>query len=243
MLPASLARPVVAVAVAALSLIAAAQTVGSFSLRQVFQVGETYKGKFVAVLDLGMAKVKVSANTKSKVDEVKPDGGYVTTSQQTNVEVYQGDNLVQQTPEGAVGKTTFAADGRAIAFDEAALEGQPESFSFSVSRAASFIAPANPVKQNDEWEVAYAADAAKDVPASKAKFKFVAVEKVGDTDTAMVEGSFKETVDEDAVSSDGKFWVNLATGEVLKSTVVIRNLMTPMGVRAKTAEITAEVVK
>ncbi|MES1147138.1 MAG: hypothetical protein ABUL49_00120 [bacterium] len=240
----NLARPALGVLLlSALSIVALARADDTYALRSKVKVGDVVNSKYTANLDFGMAKVKVTAGTKATIAEVKGDGSFVVSGQQRGLKVYQDDKLVQEQEEGTVGKTTFAADGQALEFDAGALEGQPESLSVSMARLTSFIAPANPVKLNEEWVINYKADKDKDVLAGVAKFKIVAIEKLGDADVAVVESSFKELGDDDPLTSDGKHWINIATGEDMKSVLNIKNLPTPMGVKAKSGTIESEVVK
>ena len=131
----------------------------------------------------------------------------------------------------------------AVKFDEAALQGQPEALSVSAARATGFVSNLKPVKLGEEWTIDYKAEKDKDVLAGKATYKVTGKETVDGVECAVVEMTYKETGNEDEpLSTVGKHWIGLSSGESIKSVINVTNLPTPSGT-AKKAVMETEVVK
>lgn len=227
----------------AVSLATAAVFEGPYALKYKPVKGSSTTNKFTAELDLGMATVNLDGTSKSTVDEVKADGSWVTSSRQS-LKVSTGGKVVQSVEDQPGGKTTYSADGQAIAFDSAALGDQPESTQVSASRIGTFVAPKDPVKVGDEWTVEFAANKDKDIPAGVSKFKFVKEEKINGVDCAYIETSYKQKgEDADLLTATGKMWISLENGDTVKSVVLVNNLPVAGGYVAKTGTITSEIVK
>lgn len=238
----NLARPALGILLlSALSIVSAARVADTYALRENHKVGDVASSKYVATLELKGAKVKIQGGSKTTIDEVKPDGSFVVSSIQS-VEVYQDDKLLGKQADSP-GKVTFTSNGQATAFDAVSTEMTPEGVTFSITRLSAFISPAAPVKMNEEWTIKYKEEKEKTMLPAVAKYKVVALEKLGEVPVAVVEMSYKETGDDDApISSEGKHWVNIATGEVLKTVLTFKNFPTLQGI-AKTGTIESEVVK
>jgi hypothetical protein len=227
----------------AVSLATAAVIDGPYALKFKPVKGQSVKNKFTADLDLGVAQVNLDGITTSTIAEVKEDGTWISTSRQT-LKVSTGGKVVQSVEDQPGGKVTYAADGQAVSFDTEALGDQPESTQVNAARVGSFIAPKAPVNVGDEWSIDFAANKDKDIPAGTAKFKLVKVEKLNDVDCAYVEASYKQKGDDaDLLTSVGKMWINLATGDTVKSVVNVNNLPVVGGYSAKTGTITTEIIK
>jgi hypothetical protein len=95
---------------------------------------------------------------------------------------------------------------------------------FRIASLASFQAPDEAKNIGDEITYSIPADKDHGMPAAKADFKVLALEKVKDWDTVKLSYSVAETEGDPKASSSGTLWISAADGSLVKSESTVTNV-------------------
>ena len=189
-------------------------------------VGDT--ARFVnearVVLNSGGQKVTAEATVVEKrtVTAVGADGN-ITYTEQTESMSLNGTPLP---PQGrSVATTLTVRRNRSLA---ALAAGAETSDSVRTFHASGIVFPDTPVGVGDTWKRTVKADDPQGARAGSGEYKLLAFEKVGAIDTVKVSVRYKEAASK-GISATGMVWVELATGEDVKSELELKNLPAPQG--------------
>ncbi|MEA2554498.1 MAG: hypothetical protein QOJ65_2674 [Fimbriimonadaceae bacterium] len=183
----------------------------AITLKTSPKAGDTYKYKLNATMDMSGMSATVKGSIIDKVLEVSPSGEYLVESSQADT---RAELNGQEFPIPADSmKTKYTAAGDVL--DLQADQVTPEKW--RMAQMTKFIYPGNPIKVGDEWTSTVAADTKNGSVAGKATYKFEALEKVGDKDTAKIKVSYTETEGSTPASAEGYTWVDLKDGLPVKS--------------------------
>ena len=103
---------------------------------------------------------------------------------------------------------------------------QDAAFEARMFNATTIVFADKPVGVGDTWTREVKADAALGTVAAIAQFKITAFEKVESASTAKVEMTYREAAP-GGIQSSGSFWIDVATGEDVKTEFEFRNVPFP----------------
>lgn len=230
-------RIAIALVALAAGAFAVAQTDGISLVRQV-KVGDSQRFKMTAEIDImGMTAV-YSANTVETVREVREDGSYIVQSTQNDAKIVFGD---QELPVDSTGSmtTVFERNGlvRSVESSEPDMGG---SAAFRIANMTSFVVPDTPVKIGSKWEQEIKGSARTDNIGGKASYSVVATERVAGIETFVIEMKFVETSGEAPATAEGRIWVDVRDGSLVKLSATLRNAPFPQAPAPIDAKLTIE---
>lgn len=99
-----------------------------------------------------------------------------------------------------------------------------------VQMATTPVFPAHPVGVGDTWSQEYRASAASGTHATRADFEVVGFETLGPVETVKIKMRFRETDAAPALSCNGFFWIEKASGDAMVSDYTVENVPMPVDV-------------
>lgn len=191
-------------------------------------VGDTarFTNEARMVLNAGGQKLAVEATVveKKTVTAVGADGNITYTEQTESIQMsLNGTPLPPQAR--SVASTLTVRRNRSLAALDAGAE---TSDSVRTFHASGIVFPDTPVRVGDTWKRSVKADDPQGARAGSGEYKLLAFEKVGAIDTVKVSVKYKEAA-ANGISATGMVWVEIATGEDVKSELELTNLPAPQG--------------
>ncbi|HRI43815.1 MAG TPA: zinc-dependent metalloprotease [Fimbriimonadaceae bacterium] len=194
-------------------------------------------GKYQLDLEVGIEAggQKFTMNIKQveskTVKEVK-DGNIAFVQATESQEItMNGEKLDPDPDENKPSTVTVRPDGTLVSY-ESEGDGDAEKMNVRIMSATSVIFSKNPVGVGDKWSYQYKDDDKLGTKAGSANFQLLAFEKAKDVDCAKIKMTFEEAGGSPRFASDVTAWVELATGDTVKSDVSLTNF--PLGEGAGT---------
>ena len=211
----------------ALLLAAMAAHAGPQSYEIKFAPTKGTKSVFTMAFEIGgtqQTTVYQSMITEEIVD-VKEDGSYLTASYQTEHKVFVGGKMVQNSPQTITAVTTYDKSGRPLT-----IGGDNASpSSYRVANTTSFMYPDRAVAIGETWSVSVPESKDHGSRLTTNTYKLASVEKQGEKQVAVVEVAAAEKSGDSPTTVTGKFWIDLASGAVVRYEAKIQNMPTESG--------------
>ncbi|MFQ3669689.1 MAG: hypothetical protein SNJ61_12490 [Fimbriimonadaceae bacterium] len=214
-----------------------AQTDGISLVRQV-KVGDTKRFKMSFEIDIMGMMAVYSATQVETVREVREDGSYIVQSTQNDVKIVFGDQDLPVDNTGSL-TTVFERNGmvRSVESSEPDMGG---SAAFRIANMTSIVVPDTPVNVGSKWEQEIRGSAKTDNVGGKATYSVVATERVAGIETLVIEMRYVETSGEAPATAEGRIWLDVRDGSLVKLTATLRNAPFPQAPAPIDARLTIE---
>lgn len=224
-----ISRTLVAAALA-LGALAVAQAPDTFSLRRVPTKGETLTFKFESRVSMYGIPVEFAATLRQTVTEVNPDGSFVVESFQTEGKASfeiagpQGPKKAEQVlrDQGPT-TTTYARDNVVTKIEAEGLDAN----AYRRAAITTLAVRRDAYRVGESWSVVLAGDVALGMVDTTLEYRVEAIEEQLGVQCARVHLSAKENAGSFPMTAEGKLWVSLTDGALVKSDLQHTNL--PVG--------------
>lgn len=206
--------------------IALSQPAGTFSLKRVPKADETMVYQTSSTVSVQGVPFEISTKHRVTVVEVKPDGGYITESTQTEgVATFtpaSPDAKPQTTALRDYGpvRTTYAPTNRVVEVEDDSSDG----YSYRRANLTSFIVEKPSFQVGDAWTVKIAGETKKGSVDIELKYKIEALEMIGEVQTAKISLESKELMGPSPASASGNLWIELRDGSTVKAEFRLLNV-------------------
>jgi hypothetical protein len=204
------------------AICAMASAQGPVTLKLTPKVGDTFRYKLSAEMEVMGAKATVSGTVSDKVTEVTPEGGYTVESSSTEM-VGNFSGTEMQIPDSK-STSKYKADGALVDIQGEEVAGANGAEGWRRANLSNFVYPADPLKIGDTWTSSIASDSKTGAVAAKTTYAVEKFEKVGNHETVKVKFTSKETEGSDPASSDGFVWLDVKDGTQIKVQVTWSNV-------------------
>ena len=114
------------------------------------------------------------------------------------------------------------------------------SFAYRLANMTSIVVPDTPVKVGSKWEQEIKASPRIDNIGGKATFSVVAAEVVAGVEKLVIEMKYTEVGGDTQATSEGRVWIDVRTGSLVKLTATLRNAPFPEAPAPIDAKLTLE---
>ncbi|MCC6403650.1 MAG: hypothetical protein IT207_06530 [Fimbriimonadaceae bacterium] len=204
-------------AVAALTLPALAQD--TFTLKRVVAAGESTKYKLQVDTTFGGMAVVFTAALQESIVSVAADGTVVSKTTQSNVVLKVNGSEMDAGAEDETDTTTTDARGRIVLIEGSMVD----EASYRVAILNAILWPETPVMVGSKWSLDLAASEKQGTPASKSEFEILGMEAMKGVEAVKIRFSTHEATGETPASSTGTYWVEKATGKILRTEAEWKN--------------------
>ncbi|CAN5507555.1 hypothetical protein BH11ARM2_BH11ARM2_12450 [soil metagenome] len=203
----------VAASFLALVAFAAAATVQGYTIKRVPKEGDTVKYRLKADLELSGIQATLEGLVAEKTIKVDADGTYTVESSQEEVKVMvQGQEV--PSPPSPPQVVVYKPGGMISEIRGESIDGN----AYRLANLNAFFEPDKPVAVGDSWVKEIPADSKQGTPATKAEYKVLGEEKIGNYDTLKLSANIGETTGgSDAATNVSTLWVSKADGSLVKS--------------------------
>ena len=206
-------------AIAALSLTALAVQEGVV-LKRSPKVGDLAKYRLKAEMDIQGQAAAVSALVTDKVTKVAENGDFTVESSTSETKVTIGGSDIDAPDHTET--TVFSGANEVISVT--AEQEDPNLIRTANMQSLKF--PDKPLKVGDSWTTEFKKND-KGAVDSKGSYSVEARETIDGYDTFRIKGSNKESVDQDPMSAEGTFWINVKDGSLVKVRGALKNWPIP----------------
>ena len=190
------------------------------TLKRVFKVGDKGVESITGKLEVGGQSAEVILKTKSEVKSIDPDGTAHLEAQQIQASFNGQDSPASDGPT----KIALKATGELVSYESTEASANPKP-----QILTGFYYPTTDVKVGDSWTVTIKGSDKLDPADITAEMKLDGDEKIGGADTWKVEGTIKEK-GTDGGSSKNTYWIDKASGRVVKEEAVLSSVEVASGV-------------
>ncbi len=174
------------------------------------KVGDTRTYKIDAEMQVMGTAAKFSAKSIEKVEKVDQDGSITIEESTTEAKVMFGDQQME-VPSSAA-RIKSKPNGELIELSGAEVD----ETAYRRAALTLVVFPSDAIKPGHKWSVESKASPVNGNTAGKGDYEFVAVEKVGEEDAAVINFSYVETSGPTPASASGKLWVSVKDGSLVK---------------------------
>jgi hypothetical protein len=181
--------------------------------------GDTAEYTFNAELIFGEMKFSVIGKNREKTISVAKDGTYKVESTQYGVTLKSEDGD-QDVPDSETTTLAMSADRVILKYN---ANDEADFNSLRLGNLNTIKKPAKPVKVGDKWS-SDIASVVKGVPAVKADYEVLALEKIGAWETLKIKVSSREVESEEKATSTGTVWIDVVSGRPAKEVFSMKNV-------------------
>lgn len=179
----------------------------------------------------GPMKIHVSMKLQQTVKKVS-DKEIVVEGKMTDMKISMDGNEFPAPTNEEVTTNTYAPNGELLSTKSSSGSGNRR-----MEQMQTFLYPDKTVNKGDTWSREIKGEKGGAVPAT-AKYTYVDNEKVAKWDCYKIDFTYTETKGDKPMSSKGSIWLDQATGETVKLTVTMKDVvfeesMPPMNATAK----------
>jgi len=175
------------------------------------KVGQETRLRLKAEIDLLGTSALFTALVIERVTAVDAQGNYTIESRQTEATTLYGSQETKVADSGAR-SATYRPTGEI----KEIKVGSPTGVDVRLARLGGFVVPDRDLKVGETWSHVYPADSASAKVGGKADYKLAKTDKLDDRPVAIVEMSYKESSGAAPAEANGKAWIDLETGEVVR---------------------------
>lgn len=196
------------VAIAAIGWTVAGQGV---KLVRLPKVGQENRLSLRAEIDLLGSSAVFTAIVVEKVTEVDSLGNYTIESRQTEAVTRLGDRETKVAETG-VRSATYRPTGEIKEIKQVS----PQGADVRLARLGGLVVPDRELKPGESWSHDYPALPESGNIAGKANYKYLKTETLDGKAAAVIEVKYKESSGASPAEANGKAWIEIPTGEMLK---------------------------
>lgn len=175
------------------------------------KVGQETRLRLKAEIDLLGTSALFTALVIEKVTAVDAQGNYTIESRQTEAKTLYGTQETKVADSGAR-SATYRPTGEI----KEIKVGSPGGVDVRLARLGGFVVPDRELKVGESWSHIYPADSSSALVGGKADYKLAKTEKIDHRTVAIVEMTYKESSGAAPAEANGKAWIELETGEVVR---------------------------
>ena len=194
------------------------------------KVGDAARATTEAVFAINaagrQATLQMKATERTTVTEIASDGRVTMSVDTESIEMSIDGNALPPPPKSPPNTLVIRSDRTLVSLVAPSTAPTSEGFETRMYNATTVVFPDKPIGVGDTWKREVKPDAALAIRAATASHTVVAFEKLGSANAVKISMSFHETAAE-GIKVDGDFWIDLATGEDLKSEIEFRNVTFP----------------
>jgi hypothetical protein len=181
--------------------------------------GDTAEYTFNAELVIGDQKFTVIGNNRDKTVSVAKDGSYTVESTQYGV-TFKSEDGDQDLPDSEIAKLSMSADRLILKHND---NDEADFISIRLGNLNTVRKPVKAVKVGDKWS-ADIPSIVKGIPAVKADYEVLALEKVGSWESLKIKIASREVDSEEKATSTGTVWIDVISGRPTKEVFNMKNV-------------------
>jgi hypothetical protein len=175
------------------------------------KAGETSKLRVSAEIDMFGEKVSYSVLQTEKVLSVEADGSYTVETRQSEAIIRYGANATPS-PDSPARTAVYRANGELVRV----VGPTPDPTELRTARMSAFISPGREVKSGESWTHESPGTPQNGGISGRSEYRSEGPQKGGDSKVHVVAFKFKELSGETPASSEGKFWIDSETGNLVR---------------------------
>ena len=204
------------------AMCAMATAQGPVTLKLTPKVGDTFRYKLTAEMEVMGTTATVTGTVADKVTEVSPEGDYSVESSSTNM---TGNFGGQEMPiPDSKSTSKYKASGVLVDIQGEEVAGSSAADAWRRANLSNFVYPTNAIKTGDTWTSSVTADSKTGAVASTTTYTVDSFEKIGSHDTVKIKFTSKETEGDAPATSDGFVWLDTKDGTQVKVQVAWTNV-------------------
>ena len=193
------------------------------------QAGQVARYRSEATLQVEFGGTKVATEIKD-VEKVTfaavAASGDLTLERETisSEAMVNGQKLPSQDSNNGKSTVVMRANGTLVSMKSSTDGAEETKLSVRMFGATNPVFPADEVGVGSKWTQELKADVDTGQEASKADYELQAFEKVDGIEAAKIKVTYRETLAKPALGSSGTAWVELSSGDTLKSDLELENV-------------------
>lgn len=192
------------------------------------KVGQTmrYKGEGALTLEAAGQKLtmEITQTEKVNVTAVSSEGNITVETRTESYEMSVNGTKVPDESRDEVTTITVRPNRTLVAYKRDTAEPDPSNLSVRLYAATTPVLPDKPVGVGNKWSHTYKEDTDLGTRAAHADFELLALEKVQGVDTAKIRMIYKESAGSPALGASLTAWIEVSTGDTVKSETEVENV-------------------
>lgn len=183
----------------------------TFRLMRSPKVGQENRLRIKAEIDLLGTTATFTALVIEKVVAIDATGNYTIESRQTEASTHYGTQETK-VPDSGARSAVYKPSGELLEVKS----GNANGVESRLARMGGIVVPDKELKVGESWSHDYSASVSPAVVAGKSDYKLVKTEKLDGRTVAMVEMTYKELSGASPAAANGKVWIDIETGDVVR---------------------------